>query len=191
MGPGFGVTASPGYDPSIAVAAGLGVALLIMLLRIRRLGKKRKVRIERMWIGPAIFIAMAGYMIHAFPPPNSPLVYGSMVAATVLGGVMGWFRGKFTKITVDVETQELMSQMSPWGLVFLLAIILARMGLRRVLTGHVSAAALTDSFLVFYVGSVVVRRVEIFLRCRRILAEAQAAKLAGEATPALVTEDHA
>lgn len=199
MQPGFGITAglneSPpqglGNDPTIGLAIGLGVALLIMLLRIRRLGRKRKVRIERMWIGPVIFIVLAGFMIQAYPPPNSPIVYMAMAAATGLGAVMGWFRGKFTRITVDVESQELMSQVSPWALAFLLVLILARLGLRRLLGGHVSAAALTDSFLVFYVGSVVARRVEIFLRCRRILAEAKAAKASGETAPSTITEDHA
>lgn len=176
-------------DPSVITALVVGGVVLLMLLRIGRMTRKRRIRIERLWIGPAIFIAVAGYMIAQFPPTFSVLSYASLSAAVVLGAVLGWFRGLTTRISVEVETHELMAQVSPWGLTILLVLILARMGVRRVLTGHVPANVLIDGFIVFYVSMIVVRRLEMFLRCKRLLAEARAARDRGDPVPEVMIEE--
>lgn len=185
-----------GDYPTAAIWIMVPVILLLIALRARRGMVPRKVRIETMWIGPVVFIALAAYVLYRFPPPPSPVVYGALMLATLAGVGVGWMRGRIVKITVNTQTHELTSQTSPWALLVLFGIIAVRMSLRQVLTDHmnewhISAAALTDGFLVFYAGMICGRRLEIWLRCRHLLAQARAAKAAGEAVATEVTEDHA
>ena len=49
-------------------------------------------------------------------------------------------------------------------------------------TLHLNAALITDAFLLFAIGMIVVQRIEIWLRCTRLLAQARADKAAIEAT---------
>ncbi len=183
-------------DPTASILLALGILALMLLIRLRRARKARKVRIERMWIMPAIFLGVAGYILYLTPPPPSLAVYAVLALAVGLGAGVGWLRGRMTKITINVETHELFSQTTPWGILFLMGIIGARMGLRFLINDHnaewhVSAAALTDGFLLFYCGMIVGRRLEILLRCLNLLREAREAKARGETTPQIVTEDHA
>jgi hypothetical protein len=48
---------------------------------------------------------------------------------------------------------------------------------------HLNALLITDSFVVFAIGMILVQQLEIWLRCRRLLAEARAAKAAADAPP--------
>jgi hypothetical protein len=174
----------------------IGVIALVVLLRMGRGMRARKVRFETMWIGPVIVIALAGFVMYADPPHASMVVYGSLFLAVLVGLVVGWARGRIVTVTIDTETHELTSQMSPWGMLVLLAIIALRMGLRYALSSHMeqlhlSATLLTDGFLVFYVGMICGRQAEIFLRCMGLLAQAKAAKAAGQTVETVVTQDHA
>jgi hypothetical protein len=194
QGPSTGLP--PGYDPTLSMFIAFGMMFLIMLIRVLRGMPQRRVRIETMWIGPVIMLALAYYLLRIFPPPASPLVYAILAVATVVGFGVGWLRGRMVKITVNVENHQLMSQLSPWGMLVLLGIVAARMGLRYVITDHmaewhISASALTDGFILFYVGMIIGRRIEILIRCLRLLREAREAKAKGEAVPETVTEDHA
>jgi hypothetical protein len=83
-------------------------------------------------------------------------------------------------ITVDPQTHMLNQQASPAAMIFLVVLVAIRFGLRSVLTEeagalHVSAAFVTDVFVVFAVGLLAVTRLEMFLRARRLLDEARAA----------------
>lgn len=194
QGPPSGLPA--GYDPTLSIFIAFGVMFVVMLIRVLRGMPQRRIRIETLWIGPVIMLALAYYLLRLFPPPPSLLVYSILAAATVLGFGVGWLRARMVRITINVETHQLMSQLSPWGMLVLLGIIALRMGLRYLLTDHmaewrISAAALTDGFILFYVGMIIGRRVEILIRCLRLLREAREAKKKGEAVPETVTEDHA
>lgn len=151
------------------------VAMGIIMLRNAR---GRKLRVERLWLYPSIMIAGVLTLIAA-DPPVEPLVIAALVAITALGAGIGWYRGKLTRIELNPETHELTSRASPVAMALILILFLVRYGLRSWLTGpeasllHLGAARITDGFLLFTVGIVVTQRIEIWLRCRKMLAEAK------------------
>jgi len=172
--PPFGAGHGQGYGLFIAI----GVALVILLLRNRR---PRKLRMELLWIRPLIFLALLATTAVAAPPPLTAMSIALMVGALGLGAALGWQRGRFIRIEVDPDTHAVTARASPIGMVFILALMATRFALRGVLTQNgatlqVSAIAVTDALLVFAVGMMVVQNLEMWLRARRLLAEAQAAK---------------
>ncbi|NBB65628.1 DUF1453 family protein, partial [Pseudomonas sp. ODNR1LW] len=92
----------------------------------------------------------------------------------VLGGFAGWYRGK--TITIEKEPDgSLMAQASPLGLILLAALFAGRTALRSLIESHaaewhLNAMAVTDAFLVFAMGLIVLQRVEIYIRAKRVLA---------------------
>jgi hypothetical protein len=179
--------------------SGLIIPLIFLFLaaRIWTAGaRQRRVRIETMWVFPLIFIVLIGYGIAADPPPMTPLVLTVLALAAAVGLGIGWFRGRMVQITIDPETHSLKSQNSALGMVILAAIYLAKYGVRTLVSGEadawsISPAAITDSFLLLALGTIVGRRMEILLRSLRLLKQAREDKAAGKSVPAEVTEDHA
>jgi hypothetical protein len=177
-----------GHGQALGFLAAIGVALLILLLRNQR---PRKLRIELLWIRPLIFLVLLVTSAIATPPPLTPVSIALMLGALVVGAALGWQRGRFIRIEVDPETHALTSRASPVGMIFILALLALRLGLRSMLaqnaaTLQVSAIAAADGLLVFVVAMMVVQGLEMWLRARRLLAEAQAAKAGlsgGAATP--------
>lgn len=175
------------------------IVLVGFYFRIRRMTRGQKLRIERMWIIPAFFIVLIALSIGAQPPAPDPVIYASLGAATIVGLVIGWFRGRMVRITVDVETHALTSQQSPWGMVIFVAILLVRSSLRYILAQlggelHLTAAtvqAIADGSLLIYGGMMIGMRIEMWMRARKLLADARAAKAAGKTVPAEVSQDHA
>ena len=134
------------YAPLIGVA----VALTIVLLRNRA---PRTLRLDMMWIMPAIFIPLIGFGLWgmrqspiADVSPYAPADWAILVAAAVLGIAAGWWRGRMVTIHKD-----------SW------------------LEGHAEAfglniTAIEQAFLVFVVGLIVVQRLEMYLRARSVMA---------------------
>lgn len=104
-----------------------------------------------------------------------------LIAALVVGGIVGWYRGKTMRITVDPETHALNQSASPAALIFILAIFALRYGVRHGLgeeaaAWRISVNLLTDAPLLFVVGMFTLTRVEMYIRAQRLLREARAAK---------------
>ncbi|MEZ5938189.1 MAG: DUF1453 family protein [Hyphomonadaceae bacterium] len=174
----------------------LPIILMVLALRIWRGSRVRRLRIERLWIIPLIFLGIIGLALSALPPPSSATGYAVIVASLAAGAAAGWVRGRMVRVRINVETHELESQNSPLGMIVFLGLLAARMGLRYLIGSHeaewhVPAAAVTDGFLLFYGGMIVGMRVEIWLRARKLLAEAVAARRAGQAVPDEISQDHA
>jgi hypothetical protein len=166
---------------------GLVPLVIIVAVLALRNSRPRPLRIERLWIRPVIFIAMMGAALTAAAPPLDVLNIGVLVAALIVGGGMGWLRGRSMKIDVHPETHELSARASPLGLVFIVALLLVRYGLRGAAFEsasflHLSIIAIADSFVLLAVGMMVVQGLEMWLRARRLLADAIAAK-AGPPSP--------
>ena len=162
------------YGPLI----GIGVALVIILLRNRR---PRTLNVQRMWIAPLLVTALilfglwgmsqAPGMSHAAFGPGA---WAILAVGLLLGAAAGWWRGK----TVTIEKTPdgvLKAQASPLGLILVVLLLVSRSALRPWLETHASdwhldALAVQDAFLLFAVGIVVMQRVEMWIRARRILA---------------------
>ena len=152
---------------------GIGVALIIILLRNRR---KRTLRPHLLWVMPLLVTAAIGFGLWANTqhPHFGPLAWIAFIAALALGCLAGWQRGK--TITIEKEPDgSLKAQASPLGLILVVGLFAARAGLREVMEAnaaawHLDAVVVTDAFMLFAVGMIVTQRIELYIRARRILA---------------------
>lgn len=172
------------------------IIALVMGLRIWRGSRARKLQVERMWIRPVIICTILALSIYSQPPPMTPVILASLAAVTALGVLMGWYRGRMVRVSIDPVTHALTSKASPWGMLIFLALMVVRIGARVVLGNEhdvmgVPVVVVIDGLTLLYAGNVVGAQVEVWLRAKKLLADAMAAKAAGQAVPAEVTQDHA
>lgn len=166
-----------GQTPLMAYVI-VGVLILgMMYFRARRMARKRPLRLATLWIIPAVFLLITGLTVAETPPAMGDVPW--LIVAFVVGGALGWQRGRLMKIWVEPEDGQLMVQGSPWALIFLVAIILLRMALRSGLemeaqTWAIGPALINDGFVVFALGLFGVMRAEMALRANR-LSKAHAA----------------
>lgn len=183
-------------DQQSGIFIALPFILLIVALRMWRGTRARKMRVEQMWIRPAIIFVILGLSVASQPPPLEILVILALALATAAGFAFGWWRARFVKISIDVETHQLTSQQSPWGMLIFIAIMVVRLGARYALRGAdsfegIPVAAIVDALTLFYGGMVMGTQLETWLRARKLLAETVIAKAAGKVTPKEVSQDHA
>lgn len=168
---------------NVGLYIGLAIAVIVLLLRNQ---KPRSLRIELLWIRPLIFMGLMAAAIIALPPAGAPLDIALLTVAAVIGAGIGWQRGRFIHIEVHPETHALTTRVSPLGLAFIVAIIALRMGLRGVTAGGagampISTATASDALIVLAGVMMVVQSLEMWLRARRLLAEARRAGQIGGA----------
>ena len=154
------------------------VPLLFLGLVILRNSRARTLRIERLWISPAVVIAMTVLTFAASPPPT-PVGIAMDFVALALGAGLGWWRARASRFTVDPETHIITSKVSAAGMFLILGIFAARYVLHGLLASdatvlHISAIEASDSFLILAVGLVSAQRIEWLIRARRMLAAARA-----------------
>jgi hypothetical protein len=154
----------------------LGIALIVIVARNLR---PRRLRIERLWIGPAIYLVLMVSALSATPPPVTPVSIGLLVLGFVLGAGLGWQRGRLTRIDIHPETHDLTSRASVFGLILIFAILALRSGLRLISADEagvigVPIVAVADAVLVLGVATIATQRLELWLRARRMLEEARA-----------------
>ncbi|MDE2488158.1 MAG: DUF1453 family protein [Alphaproteobacteria bacterium] len=164
--------------PDLGPAAYI-IPLIVVVLVILRNARARRLRIETLWIAPVVILAMVGLLFSQEGLP-SPAVMSIDAAALLVGAALGWWRARFTHITVDPATHQLTSRASPIGMVIILAIFAVRYALRAYAEQnagalHVSVNAVADVALVMAVGLVCAQRIEIFIRANRLLQEARSA----------------
>jgi hypothetical protein len=157
--------------PLIAIA----VVIPLVLLRNRR---PRTLRIEYMWVAPLLVVAAIGFGIWGMTvsgrghAPVEPLSLLILAVGLALGCAFGWQRGKMTTIYKEPDG-TLKAQASPIGLVIIIAILIARQTLRPWLEAHaadwhVNPLAILEAFMLFAAGTVVVQRIEMWIRARNI-----------------------
>jgi hypothetical protein len=158
------------------------VVVVVLALRMRRMGRARPLKLELLWVTPAILIAMGVLVVFAQPPQGIAALY--VAIALAVGGAFGWWRGKLMHISVDPESHALSVRTSAAGMVFLVALIAVRFGLRGAAVSeasalHLSIVLISEVFMAFAVGLMVVQRVEMYLRASRLFNAARAAKASG------------
>ncbi len=162
----------------------VAIFVVIFALRARRMSQMRPLRLEYLWIVPAIYLVIVAGTIFFKPPtfafalPSTGAAIASLIALAV-GAAVGWQRGRMMQIHVDPDTHALNQKGSPWAILFLLAII----GIKSLAQGEGRALGfdvilVTDVALAFALGMFATTRIEMYLRAQRLLAEARAAKAA-------------
>ena len=148
---------------------------LVLFLRFRSMGKARPLRLERLWIVPAIYLALAGFLFWEMTPHGLGWLWAGL--AFILGSVIGWYRGASMRIHVDPETHALNQVASPLALLFIVALIALRMAIRAGATyglGQVDVPLITDCLVAMALGLLSMTRLEMYLRGSRLLDEAKA-----------------
>lgn len=164
------------FAPLIAIA----IAATIIIVRNM---KPRRLRLEMMWVRPAIVMIAAACFLIFYPFPHQPYALLAILAAAFLGTVIGFLRGRMVRVSVDPETHTAMSQASPLGVGLILLIIGARYFLSSTAgtrSGHFDANAMliTDALLVFGAGVVGVTGLEVWMRANKMVNDSRRAKLA-------------
>jgi len=162
-----------GHSPSYFLP--IGIAILVIVLRNSR---PRKLKVERLWLFPVVYTALLVSGLSAAPPPLTPISIAVLVLSAVIGGLIGWQRGRFTKIDINPETHEMTAQASILGIAFILIVLMARIGLRDYFAKNASGlgvpgAVLGDGLLVLAVVMLTVQRLEIWIRATRMLNDAK------------------
>ena len=156
----------------ISYAITIGLVVIVMALRMRRMGRMRPLKLDRLWIVPALYFVVTAMMFWQLPPTGWVAI--ACVAGLSIGAAVGWQRGRMMHIHVDAETHALNQKASPAAMLFLLALIAVRALGRGLLgTEGVSPAMLTDPLIAFALGMFTLTRVEMYLRARRLLEEAR------------------
>jgi hypothetical protein len=159
------------YIPYLVMA----VALIFM---IRRNLSSRRIQASTLWVFPVLLVVIAGLSI-VQSPPRDTFGVAVVTAAALAGAVAGWYRGKLTNITLDPETGALTGKGSVIGLAIILGLYIARYAIVTWAKTHPdhagTAVIVADSALLFGFATLIVSRLEMWVRCRKLMAGAAAA----------------
>ena len=155
----------------LSYAIPIAIFAVVLTLRLRSMGRMRPLRMERLWVVPALYAVVAAVMFFELPPVGSVAI--ASAAALAVGVAVGWQRGRMMHIHVDPDTHALNQKASPAALLFLIGLIVIRSAARAVLgtAGAVSPAMLTDPLIAFALGMFSATRLEMYLRAKRLLEE--------------------
>lgn len=147
----------------------IAVFAVIFAFRVRGMSRMRPLKLEQLWIVPAIYLVV----VVAALIVNPPTPFGWMVTAlgVVLGGALGWYRGKTVAIHVDPATHALNQKASPLGMLILLVVVGGRMAARAGgQAAHLDVSTITDALLGVALGTFTAMRVEMYLRGSRLVS---------------------
>jgi hypothetical protein len=150
------------------------IIAVVLALRLRSMSKERSLKVQTLWVVPAIYLLLAGSMLFTLPPP--PVGWGLVALGTAVGAAIGWHRGKLIRIHRDERTGELRQKASPIAVLLLAALVVLKLGARAIFgetaAGHPGSGALllTDAFIGFALGLLSATRLELYLRAQRVLA---------------------
>lgn len=158
----------------MSYAIPIAIFLVVFALRARRMTRERPLRVERLWMFPALYLVITVGLLAQFPPTLTG--WAMCLVALLVGGALGWQRGKTMRISVDPETHQLNQKASIAGMAFLFVLIAIRAGARAEMGAlHLNVAVLTDVLVVFALGLFTTQRIEMYLRARKLLDEVRAA----------------
>lgn len=151
----------------------IAVFAIVFAFRFRRMAQERPLKLERLWVVPAMYLVLVAVTFAAQPPSATGWLVSFV--ALLVGAALGWQRGKAMRISVDPETHQLNQRASPAAMLILLALVGVRAGLRAEGTRyHLDAALITDALLAFALGLFAATRGEMYGRGKRLLATARA-----------------
>ena len=164
-------------DPKLLQYAIPAVVIgIVLFFRFRAMGKARPLRLERLWIVPAIYLAVAVLLFWEMTPHGLGWLWAAL--SFMLGGTIGWYRGKTMKIHVDPESHALNQTASPLALLIIVALIGLRYAIRAGAAyeagiGNIDVALITDCLVALALGLLSMTRLEMYLRGARLLGQAR------------------
>lgn len=158
----------------------LGVLVLMLAFRVgKEMGKPTKLlRLQELWITPAIFLSGVVAGLLAQPPKGLDWLW--LLLALAVGATVGWQQGQTIEVLVNPATHNLNAKASSTPVTLLIVLV----GIRAVLRpfgvaygpawyGPVSLA--TGMALVSGLGLLSARRIAMYRQATHALAEARSA----------------
>lgn len=165
--------AQPNVWISYAITA--VVVGLVLFFRVRRMSKMQPLKLERLWVVPAIYLLVVIALFVQYPP--NPSGWSMAGVGLIVGAALGWQRGKTMRIHIDPETHALNQKASIAGIAFILVLIVVKMSARAASDAlKIDVGMLTDTLAALALGMFTVQRLEMYLRAKRMLAEARVGK---------------
>jgi hypothetical protein len=172
--------------PLITITGYLIAALIVVLMlsfRLRRMNRSIPLRVERLWIVPAILMATAAITLAQFPLTWLDGIW--LGVAFVIGGLLGWQRGRLMNIVMNPADRSLTRQATPLAIYFIVGLVVIRLGLRAGLGMEardwgLTPAFINDVFVIFGAGLFTAQALEMGIRARRVLAAASGGPSAGD-----------
>jgi hypothetical protein len=131
------------------------VAIAIIALRAPRMMRPRRFRPAALWIGPALTLVGAGMLMSVRPMPSVGHI-AALALALLIGCGLGLTRAKLVRIAFDAETGTITQRGTPFGILLLVGLLIARSGLRLVAVDHpelgIDLNNATDLLLFFAFG---------------------------------------
>ena len=150
----------------------LVVFVVVFAMRGRSLMRVRPLRIEQLWIIPTLYAAIVAYLFVRVPP--SLIGWGVAILALLIGGAIGWQRGKTMQIHVDPATGTLRQKGSIWALAIIVVLVAVKMAAQAEGQAlHFDANLLVDGLAALSLGIFAVQRLEMYWRAKRLLDTAR------------------
>ena len=154
-------------------AVPIAIIAVVFVIRGRQMTRMRRLKLEQLWIVPAIYFAIVAVTFVLTPPTAKGWLIS--IAALVVGAAIGWARGRLIAIHVDPETHTLNQRASPLAMLFIFAIVLVKMAAQgEGHAMHLDLPLVTDAALALALGNFATTRLEMYLRGSRLLAAARA-----------------
>jgi hypothetical protein len=151
--------------------------LIVCVLMIRRTQRPRVIRPARLWIRPAVLLAVAGaYAVGAarLGPRVNPTAILVIAAAVLAGALLGALRAHLVRLSRQPDTGAIEATFTMWGVLLLVAWFAARSALRQ--SGLMGASApfgiVSDAALALAIGAVVAQAAILVRRCKALSASA-------------------
>jgi hypothetical protein len=158
------------------------IVLPLLYFRMRKMSKSQPLKLNRLWIRPALFLIITAAVLLAPPPPNHPerhLVSSDWVwlfLAAVPGAMGGWYWGRTMAIEVHPDNGTLMVRGGQAAVLVMGVLILFRLFLRTGLTVeaqalHLNVLLVSDASIVFSAFLFTLRSVEMYVRAKRVMGQ--------------------
>lgn len=168
-------------NPTTLLITG-AVILVVLALRILRSRQARPLRLNMIWIGPALVLVMGGagaVFLAGRAAPYDPRSIAALLGALIGGGLLGWLRSRTVHIRVDAETRSVTAQGTNLSLVFLLAFLASRFALKFVLMNQDPLSSIMMKvnlgYILFAIGAICIGALELTTRAHRLLAQGKTA----------------
>jgi hypothetical protein len=159
------------------------IILPVVFYRLRRMSKAQPLKLDRLWIRPAIILGLTALVLAA-PQPSHTMRHFVLQDwmwlgfAAGLGGIAGWQWGRAMAIEVHPENGTLMVKGSQAAMLALVVLIVLRLGLRTGLeiegrAWHLDVLLFSDALIVFTATLFALRAVEMYLRAKQVMGQAR------------------
>jgi hypothetical protein len=172
-----------GPNPLLVTLIAILVLLPLLYRRMRKLSRGMPLKLNRLWLRPALILAACALVLFGPQPGQAVRVFTAMdwawlALAAMAGAAGGWQMGRTMAIEVHPEDGTLMVKGGQAAMLVIVVLILLRLGLKTGLqlegqALHWDVLLISDAAIVFTALLFTVRAAEMYLRAKKVLEQAK------------------